>query len=611
MNQYGGRMTPGKIIVRMAALVLPVLLAAACALVDVPDGGTPNVPTATPPHNRYEGLNEKRDPITRVKLGRDILMPQPAKQDVMPDVTVGPYELRGETLASALQLILDDYDISLAFESNEGLTRRITVSNMHGKLGDVVNRVCSLADLYCHLEDGALTVKNTETFVVDLPPLSSSSTSSSESGSSSGSSSSSSSSSSNSSDSSGGSSSAYDQIATGLQAIIGSAPTIDETTRVMIYSATQRSQKYAQQYFERLRKNTALIIFETNIWEVSLNNENRTGINWELMLSRIGNLDIGITVPGTSGATAPVSISPTYTGSGNFSTGMVLEFLSTRGTVKTISQPQITVLSGSRASFAVSRNQNFVSGLTRTPPVPPAVTETVSTTTGTVTTGLNMEVTSAWDQSTVYGNLNITLDDLLRLDTFTTSGGNIQLPQTTQRSLQTAIRVRPGDAILIGGLVSEKDNYSDSGPGFMKPLFPTSREATKSNTELVFLLRPRIVVFTTGDDDDTPSVVNAPHEGVAKKVQPPPEDISDIVEDIFAQKKADEAASPPVAPVVAPPAAVPIPVVPLPESKKPSAPASPAPAKIILPPAKPDVKLPEKAEPKKSSSSQDYKGVNP
>jgi type II secretory pathway component GspD/PulD (secretin) len=325
---------------------------------------------------------------------------------------------------------------------------------------------------------------------------------------------------------------------------------VDEATRVMIYSATQRSHKYALQYFERLRKNTALIVFETNIWEVTLDNENRNGINWNALFSRMGNFSINAVLPGGSGSAittgpgAPVAITPSYAnGSGSVTSQMVLDFISTRGNVKTISQPQITVLSGSKASFSVQQKQNFIKSTTTTPCSPTPCTPTVTPNTDTVTTGLQMNVTSAWDQSTVYGDLNITLDELLQLQNF----GGVQLPQTTNRSLQTQIRVRPGDAVLIGGLVSEKADFNDSGPGFMTPLFATSHAATKKNTELVFLLRPRVVAFDMGDDSDTPAIVDAPKEGMAQRGTPAPPlgdsakgmfgksvpNISNVVKDIF------------------------------------------------------------------------------
>ncbi|MBI3440488.1 MAG: hypothetical protein HY052_01580, partial [Proteobacteria bacterium] len=403
--------------------------------------------------------------------------------------------------------------------------------------------MCSLADLYCHFESDTLTIKNTETFVVDLPPIAGTSGSASSASSAASSTSSSSSGSTTSSTpSSSGSATAYNQIAAGLRAVIGTTPTVDEATRVMIYTATQRSHKYALQYFERLRKNTALIVFETNIWEVTLDNANRTGIDWSALFNHLGNFSINAVLPGGSGSTiktgpgAPVAITPSYAnGSGSVTSTMVLDFISSRGNVKTISQPQITLLSGAKAAFSVQQKQNFIKSTTTTPCSPTPCTPTVTPNTDTVTTGLQMTVSSAWDQSTVYGDLSITLDELLQLQDF----GGVQLPQTTTRSLQTQIRVRPGDAILIGGLVSEKADFNDSGPGFMTPLFTTSHAVTKHNTELVFLLRPRVVAFDMGEDNDTPPIVDAPKDGIAQKVTPPPP-FTDGARDMFRKADAPE-----------------------------------------------------------------------
>lgn len=520
MKLWGMNMNVNKLL-RLACILGPLSLATACASANAPDGRSVSVPTINPPLERYEGLNEKRDPITRVKLGRDLLMPQPLHEDPLPNAKVGPFELRNETLASALQLILDDYDVSLAFETDDGLKKRITISNLRGTLSDVVHKACATADLYCHYEDGTLTVKKTETFVVDLPPITN--PSSSNSNNSNGGGNGGGGSSGNSGNGSNGSSStnndAYDQIATGLAAVLGSStkPTIDNTTRVLIYTATQRTNKYALQYFERLRKDTALIIYETHIWEVTLNNDNRTGINWSQLFGKMGYFSVGSTLADgfPSGTTQPITLEPKYVGSsGTVSADVILKFISDRGAVKTVSQPQITVLSGSKATLAVSQLDNYISGSSKTAATP-TTAEQDTFTTGTVTTGLTMTVTSAWDQATVYGTLDISLDDLLRIDTISTTSSTIQLPHTTKRSLQTQIRVRPGDAILIGGLVSEKDNLSESGPGLNKPWFFTDRGASKTNTELVFLLRPRVVAFTMGGDEDTPQMVDAPKDGQA------------------------------------------------------------------------------------------------
>jgi len=510
-------------------LIAAVTTVASCAPVNVPEATGIDIANIKPPLERYEGLNEQRNPITRVRLGRDMLVPQVADEDELPKDKVGPYELRAETLASALQLILDDYDVSIAFESDAAFQTKVTVANLKGNLDAVVDRVCSLANLYCHFQKGNLTVKEKETFVVDLPPIGNISPIVSSSSASGG----------NSSTNSANNVDAYGQISSGLEAIIGEAPTIDQSTRLLIYTATQRNQKYARKYFERLRKNTALIVFETNIWEVTLDNDNRTGIKWNALFNKIGSANWTASIATVGSVSAdknPITITPTYTGSGSFSTDAVFEFISSRGAVKTISQPQITMLSGSQAAMEVLQEENFISGLTRS--TDDNGDDTVSTTTETIETGLKLTIKSAWDQATVYGGLDISLDDLLKIDEFEPDADTtIQLPQTTTRSLQTEIRVRPGDAILIGGLVSERENYEDSGPGFMSPLLSTSRTATKQTTELVFLLRPRVVIFEMGDELlDTPQMVDSNGSGISRKPLGIG-NLTDKVQDLFTEKK--------------------------------------------------------------------------
>jgi hypothetical protein len=492
-----------------ALSIVSALFVSSCAPVNVGDSRTAEVPAAARPMERFRGINERRDPVTRVRLGRDVLVPQPLQDDPLPDEEIGPFELRNETLASALQLILDDYEVTLAFESDRAMTTRITVANLRGHLDKVVDRVCQLANLYCHYADGIMTIKDTEVFVVDLPPLAAMTSAGSNSGGGTDTASA------DSGSSGATSTGSYQNIAQGLQAIIGSQPTIDDTTRVMVYSASQKTQKYAEKYFERLRKNTALIIFETHIWEVTLNNENRTGIDWSGLFENRTIFDLNVDFAGgaPTGVASPITITPTYTGSSDITSSMVLEFIAEQGNVRTVSQPQITVLSGSSASLQVQQRENYVSDISReTDDTTGDVTVTAET--STVETGLSMSITSAWDRATVYGTLAIQLDELLALETFTPSADTeLQLPKTTARSLQTQIRVRPGDAVLIGGLVTEKDDYTGSGPGLMKPVIETARKVATSNTELVFLLRPRVVSFVFGDESDNLPIADAPKAG--------------------------------------------------------------------------------------------------
>ena len=120
---------------------------------------------------------------------------------------------------------------------------------------------------------------------------------------------------------------------------------------------------------------------------------------------------------------------------------MYSNFISQYGAVKTVSQPQVTVLSGSSARFRVADTQNFVSEITRS--VDEGVV-TVSTTTDSVDTGFTFDIESSWDNATVYGNIDILLQEVRSIDTFDDNPDAIvQLPQTTERETFYASKNSP------------------------------------------------------------------------------------------------------------------------------------------------------------------------
>lgn len=463
-----------------ASLVLFLPLLFSCAGVDVPGARTASIPSPVSAEERRQAINERPDSVVYLPLGSDVLVPESIGTMALPNDFVGPFELRSETLAGALQLVLADYDIPLAFETDEGLTRTITVANLQGTIGKVVSRLCSLADLYCSFEDGLLVIKETQTFTVTVPPV-------------------------------GGDTDIMSSLATGLQAITGLAPITETGTRTIIYEATSRTAKLAERYFQRLRASTALIVFEVYIWEVSLDTDNATGVDWE-KIDTFGKFNTGISLSGGVSLANPISIGLPTTGDVAFGSDDVFQFISSFGAVKTISQPQITVLSGAEASLRAAETRNYVSSLSRT--IDDGATS-VSTETDSVDTGFTLTISCAWDNATVYGNIEIDLQEFQGFDSFDADGTTLQLPRAVERELSTQIRIRPGDSLLIAGLVRETDQVDRSGPGYKEPLISTSRSSQLTNTELVFLLKPRVIVYTTEDPTNT-SVRSQNIDGVSQ-----------------------------------------------------------------------------------------------
>lgn len=486
-----------------------------CADAMAPGSRNATIPSPKSAEERQAGVNEGGEPIIYLPLGDDVLMPQTKKGDLLPDNIVGPFELRGETLAGALQLITDGQDIPVAFESASSLTQTITVTNLRGSLSHVVNDVCSLANMYCSYQNGVLLVKDREIFTVTLPPIVPSAD--------------------------------VPALLTNVSAAVGSitgeAPITDPSTRTIVYRASQRTAEMAARYFQRLRSNTAMIVYESYIWEVSLKSGNTSGIKWSF-LNHAGRFNYGLKLAGSADTNVgtPISIGLPTTQAVNFGVSDILQFISTYGAVKTISQPQLTVLSGSTASLRIADKQNYVASISRT--TTDGGNTTVSTTTNSVDTGFTLGIGSNWDNATVYGSIDILLQEVKKIDKFDANeNAVVQLPQTTERQLKTQVRIRPGDMLLIAGLVRESDSLSKEGPGMSEPILPVSRTAQTANTELVFLLRPRVVVFTTAD-------VNTVRKGAVAQT---PSDVPASLEtDVYNPEMSSSVAPPVAAPVVAP-----------------------------------------------------------
>lgn len=472
-------------------LLMATIFVTSCSQVNVPGPRNLKIPQPTQAGERNDAINERPDSVMYLPLGKDVLIPEVPASDPLPDKVIGPLELRGETLAGALQLITSDFEVPMAFESEEALTRRVTVSNMRGPMGRVVDRVCSLADLYCSYEDGVLVVKDTQTFTVAVPPV-------------------------------GGQTDIITAVASGIQGITGLNTITDTGTRTIIYEATQRTAGLVDRYFQRMRRSTAMIVFEMYIWEVSLDNGNATGIQWDQILD-FGKFSSNVSIPSSIPADfAPISIGLPTTG--DIDANDVVRFISTFGAVKTISQPQITMLSGSQSTLRAADTINYVSSLERTVDNGEV---SVSTETDSVDTGFTLEIGADWDNATVYSDIQIELQEFRRFETFGEgTETELQLPETTEREVTTQVRIRPGDSLLLAGLVRETDQYNREGPGFNQPIIPTARSTQVSNVELVFLMKPRVIVYTT-DPESGPVQKNANQveERVKEAVAPPPEPI--------------------------------------------------------------------------------------
>lgn len=284
---------------------------------------------------------------------------------------------------------------------------------------------------------------------------------------------------------------------------------VNRMTGTIVVSSTKKDLEKVGEYLMRLKKILGRqVIIEARVVEVQLSNGLKYGIDW----SAIGNSggDVNITSSANRFTDVVSQSAPNFqigVASTNF-TGL-LTALQTQGDIKVLSNPRINIMNGQTALLSVGRNTNFISKVeTTTTPGSggtPATT-TFSVMTQSVLSGVMIGMAPIVNEN---GEISMAItpiiSDLVKLEdrTVGTVGQNtiqISLPTVDLRELNTTVKIKDNEMVIIGGLIQNKDRVQDNQVPFLGqiPLLGylfKSREMVKDKTELVIMLKPTVVAF--------------------------------------------------------------------------------------------------------------------
>lgn len=214
----------------------------------------------------------------------------------------------------------------------------------------------------------------------------------------------------------------------------------------------------------------------------------------------------------TVGTTEGVSLGAVL--SGAVDVNVLAGFLATQGKVQNISSPQLTFVSGTSAKFEVGDSERYVSQVGTLVNSTVAGTGTTSgasnntVNTQELKTGLEITITGNYESGVVFSNLEIKTSDFIKFTNVPTGSTSLQLPKTANRAVQTVLRVRPGDNLVLAGLQTSREDRNREGlpgPDFTDGIIPTYGAGSISNSELVVMVKPSVVFFS---DKDAPDLQN-------------------------------------------------------------------------------------------------------
>lgn len=244
------------------------------------------------------------------------------------------------------------------------------------------------------------------------------------------------------------------------------------------------------------------IVIEAKIIEIELGDTERKGINWRNLLDTSVDLELfgaagiiyspGVTLPRASKRLVSQLALPDTDNPFN----ILISALETQGTARLLSNPKISVLNGQPALISVGTTFGYIKEVETT-----VVEGVVSTSveTGTVMSGLGMSVIAIiTEDDEIVLSLTPVTSKVVEIAEETFQGLTIQLPEINIKQMNTIVRVKDGDMLMIGGLIDTTERTTinkvpvlGSMPGISR--FFSHEEKTKVKKELVILLQPRII----------------------------------------------------------------------------------------------------------------------
>ncbi len=299
---------------------------------------------------------------------------------------------------------------------------------------------------------------------------------------------------------------------------------------LMSITATERQHRLISTYINALKMTaTSQVLIEAKIFEVTLNDKFKSGIDWQ---SGMSSQIIGVPT-GASIQDASVNI---LSGDANLYTlgytskniSSILKFIEGFGSVRTLSNPRITVMNNQTAVLKVAKNEiffqikfthntknetattsrDYVTAESKMQAVPigliMAVQPAINLETGevilTIRPTISRVVSVKKDPAISVLASQLTQNnttDTAKLSSILNSICS-EVPVVEVREIDSILKVQSGQGIIMGGLMQEntdRKNYGIPATDKMPVLSEITRGRSRTNdvTELVIFLRVHIV----------------------------------------------------------------------------------------------------------------------
>jgi MSHA biogenesis protein MshL len=289
----------------------------------------------------------------------------------------------------------------------------------------------------------------------------------------------------------------WGQLEKGLQSIVseGGKFFVNQLAGVVTVTDRKKNLKLVEDFIRKVKSSLARqVSIEAEVVEVSLEQAQSWGIDWSAVHSfLLENKNVEIGASQSLGLTGSVIEFTTS----RHDASLVLDMLGRYGEVNVLSKPQVSVMNGQTAMINVGQVISYweLTGISGGTQIGDAV---IFPEQKTVLLGLAMGVTP-FITSDGYVTLQVLpmLSDASTWSEFQFQDQTLKAPNIDIREASTQVRLKNGETVVIGGLITSKRTDSENKIPVLGDLpllgyLFKRKEKVEERAELVIFLTPRI-----------------------------------------------------------------------------------------------------------------------
>lgn len=272
---------------------------------------------------------------------------------------------------------------------------------------------------------------------------------------------------------------------------------VDKSLGILTVTATPPQLERVSDWVKSLAADMQKqVVIDVHVYNVQTSREDNYGMNLNLAYKNAsGHTGISVTgapAPSVVGGQTPLSFGASILSGTLSGSSLAVQALSTLGDVSQVVSRSGVTSNGQMLAMQAARQVNYLAGSTS------LLTSTSGSSTslqsGTVTVGFTATFLPKVVDGKILLDVNMTLSDLLGIQTITSGGSSLQLPSVANTTLQQVVSLKSGQTLVLTGYRQHSASITNNGVGSPDmPLLGGGVDANKSDSILAVVISARLL----------------------------------------------------------------------------------------------------------------------